>query len=217
MSASIHAKRMRLFRNAGLYLVTSQELSAGRATPEIIRAALAAGVRLIQLREKNMLIDEYHRLAETARALTARAGALLIVNDRLDVAMSVGADGVHLGQTDFPVAAARRLAPDMMIGASTHSVAEARSAQAAGASYINIGPIFPTRTKEHPGRYLGLAGLRKISQKTKIPWTVMGGIKREHIAGLRRCGARIIAVVTAITAAADPEQAARDLLALIRD
>lgn len=213
---TIYHDRMRRFQQAGLYLVTSQALSRGRTTLEIVDAALAGGARLIQLREKEMPVPDFLRLAELLRAHTARAGALLIINDRLDVALAVGADGVHLGQTDFPIASARRLAPDLIIGASTHSPAEARAAERAGASYINIGPLFPTQTKIWSGKFLGLEGLAKIARRVTIPWTVMGGIKPEHVPALIQAGAHTIAVVTAITAANDPAQAARELLFEIR-
>lgn len=213
---SLHMDRMRRFQQAGLYLVTSQALSGGRTTLAIVDAALAGGVRLIQLREKEMPMPDFFRLAEQIRARTARADALLIINDRVDVALAVGADGVHLGQTDFPIGPARRLAPDLIIGVSTHSPAEAQAAERAGASYINIGPLFPTQTKTWSGEFLGLEGLRKIARCVTIPWTVMGGIKPEHIPDLRKAGARTIAIVTTVTAAADPAQAVRDLLALLR-
>ena len=213
---SLHMDRMRRFQQAGLYLVTSQALSRGRSTLEIVDAALAGGVRLIQLREKEMPMPDFLRLAAQIRARTAGAKALLIINDRLDVALAVGADGVHLGQADFPIAPARRLAPDLIIGASTHSPAEAQAAEHAGASYINVGPLFPTQTKQISGEFLGLEGLSKIALHVTIPWTVMGGIKQKHIPDLLKAGARTIAVVTAVTAAADPAQAARNLLSLIR-
>lgn len=215
-STALHADLMARFQAAGLYLVTSQCLSAGRTTPEIVKAALAGGVRLIQLREKEMPLRDYVSLAKTVRTLTADAGALLIINDRVDVALAVGADGVHLGQDDFPIPEARRLAPDLIIGASTHSVEEAMIAQQEGASYINIGPIYPTGTKVWEGEFLGLDGLKTISKITRVPFSVMGGIKQSHIPGLVNAGARIIALVTAITAAPDPESAARDLLKRIR-
>ena len=208
---------MRQFVEAGLYLVTSQSLSAGRSTEAIVAAALRGGVRLIQLREKELPLRDYVRLAENVRRMTREAGALLIINDRVDVALGVDADGVHLGQDDFPVGEARNLGPDLIIGASTHSPAEAHAAQAAGASYINIGPLFPTRTKAWSGAFLGWEGLRAVQAAAAIPFTVMGGIKREHIPGLVQSGVRTIALVTAVTAAPDPEQAARDLLTEIRE
>ncbi len=213
----IHAQRLRRLRQAGIYLVTSQALSAGRTTLEIARGALAGGIRLIQLREKELPARAFLRLAEQMRRITADAGALLIINDRLDIAMAAGADGVHLGQDDLPVTAARRLAPDLIIGASTHSIAEARQAEQDGASYINIGPLFPTRTKQWTGEFLGLDGLRGIAAAVSVPFTVMGGIKPRHIPELRRAGAEIIAVVTAITAAPDPAGAARELLNAMKE
>src|ERR1035437_3330660 len=216
MNSTLHTDRMRRFQQAGLYLVTSQALSRGRSTLEIVDAALAGGVRLIQLREKEMPVPDFLRLAEQVRARTAQVDALLIINDRVDVTLAVGADGVHLGQADFPITPARRLAPDLIIGASTHSPAEARAAERAGASYINIGPLFPTQTKTWSGDFLGLEGLGGIARLVTIPWTVMGGIKPEHVPALIQAGARTIAVVTPITAADDPTQAVRDLLALLR-
>lgn len=212
----LHAQRMARFERAGLYLVTSQALSAGRTTIDIVKAALDAGVTLIQLREKELPLRDYVALAEKVRVLTAQAGALLIANDRVDVALAVGADGVHLGQDDFPIPLARRLGPDLIIGASTHDVAEALRAQTEGASYINIGPIFHTGTKRWEGEFLGLAGLRRVAAVARVPFTVMGGIKEHHIPELVRQGARTIALVTAVTAAPDPATAARGLLIAIR-
>ena len=114
----LHAARMARFVEAGLYLVTSQAVSGGRTTLEVVRAALDAGVQLVQLREKDMPIRDFLDLSGRVRRLTESTGALLVINDRLDVALAVGADGVHLGQEDFPVSTARRLAPDLIIGAS---------------------------------------------------------------------------------------------------
>lgn len=212
----IHHERMSRFCRAGLYLVTSQALSRGRPTLDIVKAALAGGVQLIQLREKDMLLPDFIQLAKQVRQLTLKAGALLIINDRLDVAMGVDADGIHLGQTDFPVTLARKLAPDMIIGVSTHNVEEVQAAQTADASYINIGPIFPTQTKAWSGMFLGWEGLRNMAQAAKLPFSVMGGIKRKHIPALLQAGARTLAVITAITKADNPEADTRDLLNLIR-
>lgn len=218
MNATVkHEERMARFCRAGLYLVTSEPLSCQRTTVDIVKAALAGGVRLIQLREKEMTVAQVMLLARRVRRLTVDADALLIINDRIDVALAAGADGVHLGQTDFPVSEARRLAPDFIIGASTHSVAEARAAQSAGASYINIGPIFQTRTKAWTGGFLGMEGLKRIARAVTVPYTVMGGIKKHHIPELLEAGAKTIALVTAVTAADDPEQAARELVSTIND
>jgi thiamine-phosphate pyrophosphorylase len=210
-----HHQRMQRFVEAGLYLVTSAEMSGGRDTLTIVRMALRGGVRLVQLREKNLTVRELTALARAVKALTDAADALLIVNDRLDVALAVGADGVHLGQDDLPLADARRIAPDLILGVSTHDEREAAEAQAS-ASYVNIGPLFPTGTKVWAGGFLGLEGLKRIAAGVTVPFTVMGGIKQEHIVPLVRAGARIMAVVTAVTAAPDPEQAARELLTALR-
>lgn len=210
-----HDERIEHFIRAGLYLVTSQNMSAGRSTPDIICAALAGGMKVIQLREKHLSIAELLELGREARQLTREAGALLIINDRLDVAVEIGADGVHLGHDDIPVAEAREIAPDMIIGASSHSVAEALAAQKEGASYVNIGPLFPTATKEWSKKFLGLEPVRELSRHISIPFTVMGGIKKENIPDLINAGARIIAVVTAVTAADDPAMETRELLCLI--
>ena len=207
---------MARFRRAGLYLVTSQALSRGRSTEQIVKMALAGGVRLIQLREKDMPISQLTKLAVKIRAMTKKIGALLIINDCLDLALAVGADGVHLGQDDLPVALARKIAPDLIIGASTHSLREALAAQKAGASYVNIGPIFPTKTKKWNEKFIGLQKMKQISSRLKIPFTVMGGIKPEHIPNLVKAGVKIIAIVTAVTAADNPQKMVKQLLALIR-
>lgn len=217
MMSDLHNKRMELFNKAGLYLVTSEVMSGGRTTREIVKAALLGGVKLIQLREKNMSGRELFKLAKDVRAMTDAVGALLVINDGLDIAMGVGADGVHLGQDDFPVAEARKLAPDMIIGSSSHDIEEAVIAEKQGASYVNIGPIYTTGTKVWTKEYLGVEGVLEISPVLKnIPFTVMGGIKKRHIPELLAAGARTIALVTAVTAADDPEEAAIRLLSIIK-
>jgi thiamine-phosphate pyrophosphorylase len=130
--------------------------------------------------------------------------------------MAVEADGVHLGQDDLPVDVAIKLAPNMIVGTSTHDVEEARVAEAQGCSYLNIGPIYPTNTKDWQDEYLGLDGLDEIAKTVSVPFTVMGGIKRHHIAGLKKHGANIIALVTAVTAAENPQVAAQELLDIIK-
>jgi thiamine-phosphate pyrophosphorylase len=213
---SLHDERMSIFTNARVYLVTSRTMSPNHTTPEIISAALSAGIRLIQLREKNLDEQNLLALAKEARSLTSRANALLIINDNLEIALASNADGVHLGRDDLPLAKARQQAPDLIIGASTHSVAEAVQAQQQGASYINIGPVFPTQTKTWTSEFLGLQGIKEISQAVSIPFTVMGGIKKEHIPSLIAAGTHTIAVITAITADDDPKSAAHELLTLMR-
>ncbi len=202
-------KRIAALNDVDLYPVTSQEHSAGRTTLDIVDALAAAGCHMIQLREKTLSKRAYYELALEVRARTH--GILLICNDHLDVALAVGADGVHLGTDDLPLVAARRLAPHLILGASTHNLDEALQAQAAGADYINIGPVFPTQTKEGHDHFLGIQGVAEIARHIQVPFTVMGGIKEEHIPDLVRVGARRIALVTAVTAAPSPLEAAHSL------
>ena len=215
MNPSTHSERMSLFCRAGLYLVTSEVMSGSRTTLDVIRESLLGGVRLIQLREKDRTDQELLELAIEARRLTAEAGALLLINDRIDIAEKCGADGVHLGQEDTPLEEARQRVPEMIIGGSSHSLDEALEAQAEGASYVNIGPIYPTKTKNWTEAYLGLEAIRAIAPHLTIPWTVMGGIKKKHIPGLLGEGATTIAMVTAVTMADDIAAEASDLLALM--
>ncbi|MBM4294148.1 MAG: thiamine phosphate synthase [Deltaproteobacteria bacterium] len=202
--------RLAAFHQADLYVVITGAFCAGRSPLEVLDRTLAAGVRLIQLREKDLEGRGYYELAVEFRRRTAAARALLIIDDRVDMALAAGADGVHLGQEDLPVAAARRIAPDLIIGASTHSLEEALAAQEAGASYLNIGPIFATPTK--PGVIpLGVGAIEHIAPRLRIPWTTMGGINQSNIALVVARGARHPAVMSAVTAAPDVTAAARAL------
>jgi len=210
------SRRAAVLADADLYVVTSEEHSEGRSDLDILAAALDAGVRLVQLRDKRASKRELYAKAEAARRLVDRYDALLILNDHLDVALAVGADGVHLGQDDLPVAAARRLAPDLVIGASSHALDQALAAEAAGAGYVNIGPIFPTATKANAPRFLGPAAIAAVAPRLRVPSTCMGGIHAGNLDEVLAAGAHIVAVVTAVTRAADPSAAAAALIARIR-
>ena len=210
-------QRLAAFDEADLYVVITEAFCGGRSALEVLDMTLAAGVRLVQLREKNMDGGALYRRALEFRRRTEAAGALLIVNDRVDIALAAGADGVHLGQEDFPVDAARRIAPELIVGASSHSLAEALAAQDAGASYVNIGPIFATQTKSVITGPLGPEALEQIAPRLRIPWTTMGGINRANIGQVVSRGARHPGVVTAVTAAPDPTAAALELRRLIRE
>lgn len=210
-----HDQRLAAFAQTDLYVVITEAFCAGRSPLAVLAMTLAAGVRLVQLREKDMAGGALYRRALEFRRLTKDAGALLIVNDRLDIALAAGADGVHLGQDDLPIGAARRIAPDLIIGASTHSLEEALAAQEAGASYLNIGPIFATQTKALPTAPLGLEAIDRIAPRLRIPWTTMGGLKSSNLAQVVARGARHPAVMTAVTAALDPTAAAWKLRKII--
>lgn len=209
---SLHAQRMARFAECGLYVVITEAFCAGRPATEVLRACLDAGVRLIQLREKDLEARDLFLRAEAFRRITADANALLIIDDRTDIALATGADGVHLGQSDLPIGAARAIAPELILGASSHDLDEALSAQDAGASYVNIGPIFATQTKSVPTGVIGPEAVSAIAPHLHVPFTCMGGLKAHNIHEILTRGARHIAVVTAVTAAPDPAQAARELL-----
>jgi thiamine-phosphate pyrophosphorylase len=206
----ILSARLAAFAQADLYVVITGAFCAGRPSLEVLDKTLSAGVRLIQLREKDLDGRAYYELAQEFRRRTQAAGALLIIDDRVDIALAAGADGVHLGQTDLPVAPARRIAPDLIIGASSHSLEEALAAQEAGASYVNIGPIFATATK--PGVIpLGVKAIERIAPPLRILWTTMGGINQGNIAQVVARGARHPAVMSAVTGAKDVTAAAKAL------
>ena len=204
------ARRLAAFAQADLYVVITEAFCAGRTSLMVLDQVLAAGVGIVQLREKDLEGRRLYELAVEFRRRTEATGALLIIDDRLDIALAAGADGVHLGQADLPVAAARRIAPDLIVGASSHSLEEALAAQAAGAGYVNIGPIFPTATKPDAVS-LGVEAIPQITPHLTIPWSTMGGINQGNIARVVAQGARHPAVMSAVTAAADVMVAARAL------
>jgi len=210
------AERMRRFAGADLYVVITEAFCDGRPALTVLDAVLEAGVRLVQLREKDRADRELHARALAFRERTQAYGALLIIDDRVDVALAAGADGVHLGEHDLPLDAARRIGPDLILGASSHNLREALAAQDAGASYVNIGPVFATQTKHVATGAIGPEAIDAIAPRLRIPFTTMGGIKAHNIGEVLRRGARHVAVVTAVTAAPDVCAAARELRALIR-
>jgi len=208
--------RRNAFKQVDIYPVTCERLSNGRSNLEVLKAVIAGGAGIIQLREKECSGKKLYDLAVKFREITTKAGVLLIINDHLDIALAVAADGVHLGQDDLPLQAARQIAPDLLIGASTHSLAEAIQAQKEGADYINIGPIFPTGTKEGIEHFLGPEAIAAISPAIDVPFTVMGGISESNIDQVLANGARRVAMVTAITQAPDITAQVRALKAKIQ-
>ncbi|MBI1319276.1 MAG: thiamine phosphate synthase [Candidatus Hydrogenedens sp.] len=209
--SNLRAERLARFDRPGLYVVITSAFCAGRSPLEILDACLAAGVRHVQCREKDLPDAEYLALAKEFHARTHAAGASLIIDDRVDIALACGADGVHLGLSDLPLPDARRIAPDLLLGASSHNLDEALRAQDAGADYVNIGPIYATQTKETGCDALGPDAIGAIAPSLRVPFTCMGGIKPGNIAPLLARGARRCAVVTAVTAAPDPQAAAAEL------
>ncbi|MEI3039266.1 MAG: thiamine phosphate synthase [Victivallales bacterium] len=210
----LRKQRAERFRNTGLYLVIGHEFTNGRSVLDVLAAAADGGVRTVQLREKNLSGRELTLLAEKFRRKCDELGVLMLMNDHVDIALAVGADGVHLGQDDMPLEAARRIAPELILGRSTHSVEQALEAQAQGADYVNLGPVFPTRTKNTPVQPLGLEIIRNAAPKLSIPFSVMGGVKEHNIPQLYDAGARIFAMVTELTQADDVAAKARAMRAL---
>ena len=155
--------RLEAFRKAELYLVISSEFTLGRPVPEIFEAAAAGGIRLIQLREKNRGAKFLYDTACACRSIANRYNVVMMIDDMVDVALLSGADGVHLGQEDLPVNEARKIAPELLLGCSTHNLEEALAARSAGADYINIGPVYPTGTKKLAMEALGTGAIRSIS------------------------------------------------------
>jgi thiamine-phosphate pyrophosphorylase len=186
-----------------------------RALPDLLREAIAGGVDIVQLREKHLPDEELVAVANAARALCERLGALLIVNDRPLVAREVGADGVHVGQDDMPVAEVRELVgPDMLIGLSTHAPEEIDAVDAGLVDYIGVGPVHETPTK--PGRpAVGLELIRHAAGHAPVPFFAIGGIDAANAPDAIAAGARRLCVLRAIASAKDPEHAARELRELL--
>ena len=176
-------------------------------------AALAGGADLFQLRDKDASDDELLAAAETARERCGAAGALFVLNDRPDLAVACGADGVHVGQEDTPVARAREIVGnDVIVGLSTHSMKQAQAGCRSGADYIAVGPVHATPTKE--GRpAIGVEPIRYAAAHVSVPWFAIGGIDTGTVGDVVRAGARRIVVVRALADADDPEATARDLRA----
>jgi thiamine-phosphate pyrophosphorylase len=201
-------RRHRL-EQAVLYLVCD-----GRPD-DFLRRALRGGVDIVQLRIKAGTDEEILAAGQRFRAACTAAGALLIVNDHPDLAVALDADGVHVGQDDMAVARARTLVgPHRLVGLSTHSPEQIEAALGAGVDYIGVGPVYATPTK--PGRPpVGLRLVREAAQRSPLPFFAIGGIDAGHISAVRAAGARRVAVVRALTGAADPEATARSLRAAL--
>jgi len=192
-----------------LNLVTDRSLSQGRSLVEVVAEAVAGGVTCVQLREKTCSTRQFLDEALALKALLQPLGGALIINDRVDIAMAVGADGVHLGQSDMPISHARHLlGPDCLIGISAESVQDALAAEQQGADYIGISPVFSTPTKTDTAPALGLNGIRQIRELVRIPLVGIGGINLTNARQVIAAGADGVAVVSAIMAAGSPRQAA---------
>ncbi|MCX7942961.1 MAG: thiamine phosphate synthase [Deltaproteobacteria bacterium] len=210
-------EKIEVFKNSLLYPVTSEVHSRGRTDEEVVTAIAAGGAKIVQFRDKFSNKRRFYEKAKRIREITRNHNMLLIINDYVDVALAVEADGVHLGQEDLPLESAKKIAPNLIIGISTHNKDEILSAQAGGADYINIGPIFETKTREGHTQFLGVNGFIELKRYVQIPFSVMGGIKEKHLSELVSVGARVIAMVTEITEAECISEKVRGILHKIRE
>jgi thiamine-phosphate pyrophosphorylase len=200
------AERLRLI------VVTDPDCGAGRDVADVVRAALRGGAPAIQLRMKDASAREMAALARTLLAETRAAGALLFVNDRVDVALAVGADGAHVGQDDLPAAAARAIAPPgFLIGVSAETIGLALQAQADGADYVGVGPVYATGSKADAGDAVGVERIAEVAAAVRIPVVGIGGIATGNAAAVVHGGAAGVAVISAVMRATDPEAAVRAL------
>lgn len=195
-----------------LYVVLDRSASRGHDLPGLLDQVLLGGCRLVQFREKDLPPAECYPLAEALRRRCRGAGATFIVNDRVDLALAVEADGVHLGQDDLPARAARRiLRPGMILGVSTHDPAQAQRAVDDGADYVAVGSMFPTGTKAG-FQLVGPGLVRELRPRVPVPLVGIGGITPDNVGEVIRAGADAVAVISAVCAAPDPARATRQFL-----
>jgi|SRR3990172_12283055 len=209
-----------------LYLITDRSQTLGRSLLDVVKAALEGGVRMIQLREKDLSGKELFNLAKELRELTNQFGAKLLVNDRIDVALAVGADGVHLGHQSISVQDARQvfktssLIPhpsSFLVGVSTHSLEEALNAQSDGADFITFGPVYITPSKAAYGQPVGTDKVKEAAEAVNIPIYALGGIRRRNIEGVLNAGVYGVAMISNIMAAADVKKETEAILTAIAD
>ncbi|MFA4926257.1 MAG: thiamine phosphate synthase [Candidatus Aminicenantales bacterium] len=198
-----------------LYLVTDRQLAGQRDLADLIRKAIAGGVTVVQLREKDLPARELYELALKIKPIIP-PGIPLIIDDRLDIALAAGADGLHLGQADLPAAIARQyLGPEAIIGLSAENLDQLKEASRLPVDYLAISPVFSTPTKIDTGPAWGLNGLETARQLTTLPLVGIGGINEANAAAVIKAGADGVAVVSAICSAPEPEEAARKLKKII--
>ncbi len=198
--------------NLDLYLVTDRDLSKGRSLDWVVEKAAKGGTTVVQLREKDMETKDFIEEAKRIQKILKPYKIPLIINDRVDVALAIGADGVHLGQTDMPYLMARKiLGNDAIIGLSVESFEQAEEANRYDVDYIAISPVFTTPTKEELTQELGITGVQKITEISKHPSVGIGSIKPHNAESIIKAGADGVAVVSAICSAEDPEKAASEL------
>jgi len=187
-----------------LYAITGEEFHKGRELLEVMEAAILGGADIIQLRDKKSSKRDVLTKARALRELTKKHDVLFIVNDHIDVALAVDADGIHLGQDDLPLSEARKImGPNKIIGISTHAIEEAREAEKNGADYIGVGPVFPTKSKEDVVAPVTTAYVQEVAREITIPFVAIGGIKLHNVDQVLAAGATRICAVSEIVGADD--------------
>jgi thiamine-phosphate pyrophosphorylase len=201
-----------------MYLITDRKaLAPGISMNAAVEQALRGGVRAVQLREKDLGIRDLLGVAYAVREVTRRYNAMLFVNGRVDVALAVGADGVHLGAADIPVQAARKAAGEsMLIGASAHSVQEVRKAEQEGADFVTLGPIYETPSKLRYGKPIGIQPLLKMREGVSVPVFAIGGIRRDRVEEVLDAGAFGVAVISAVFASDDIKSTSEEFMRLLK-
>lgn len=207
-----------LVHRLSLIVVTDADCGDGRTIVDVVGAALRGGAPAIQLRDKRGDARDMLELARRLLVETRAAGALLFVNDRVDIALAAGADGVHVGDDDLPVAAVRAIAHEgFLIGRSVDDVAGARAAQAAGADYLGVGPVYETPSKLDAGPVTGIEGVRRVCAAVDVPVVAIGGVGVGNAGQIAEAGAAGIAVIRAVMQAADPGEASATLVRAVRE
>lgn len=200
-----------------LYLVTDRRLTGGRELVDVVEQALIGGVQAVQLREKDLGGAELFHLAQTLKDVCARRRAQLFINDRIDVALAVDADGVQLAGASMPIGAARELlGENKLIGASIHSLHEAQQAVRDGADFVLFGPVYFTPSKAAYGAPQGIDRLKEVVEKISIPVYAIGGITAENVEEIKKIGARGVALIAAVMSARDPAAAARAIVSRLK-
>ena len=202
-----------LSRLAGLHLVTDSTLCGARGVMAVVEAAVRGGARVVQLREKTLATRAFVERARALKALLSPLGVPLIINDRLDVALACGADGVHVGQDDLSPEDVRRWLPHALVGLSIERIDQLAEAERLPVDYYGASPVFTTATKADTAPALGLEGLRALRERSRRPLVAIGGIDEHNAAQVMAAGADALAVVSALCTAPDPEAAARRLCA----
>ncbi|AIS52021.1 thiamine-phosphate synthase ThiE [Thermoanaerobacter kivui] len=196
-------EKLRLFQDYNIYCLTAEKFSKGRSNIEVVKDMLESGIKIIQYREKYKTLKEKYHECLKIRKMTKEFGAILIVNDHVDLCMMVGADGVHIGQNDYPIKEVRKLLGDeYIIGVTAHTKEQIKEAES-NADYVGVAPIFQSFTKDNPLPPIGLEMVKWTAENCKLPFVAIGGIKEGNLKSVLDMGAKCVSLVTEIVGADD--------------